>query len=314
MSVGFIFPGQGSQSPGMLHDLVSSSRVMKNTLNEASDVLGYDMVALVQAKEGSELNQTEYTQPAMLTMDIALWRLWCERTTVRPAFLAGHSLGEISALVAADALSFSSALKLVQLRGRLMQKAVEHEDGAMAAIIGCDVDQVQNLCDEVRGDDVLNPANFNCPGQVVVSGHRSAVLRSIERAPEFGVKLAKLIPVSVPSHCSLMTPACESFKEALNAIEDWKMPVIKVIHNAEVREGSSVDDMKDLLTKQLTASVRWVESIRSMINAGVNCFIECGPGRVLKGLNRRIDKGVETLSLLTEEDFEYAIKKLGVSV
>jgi [acyl-carrier-protein] S-malonyltransferase len=309
----FLFPGQGSQSLGMLSELYTNHETVRKVITEASLVLDYDVWQLMQSGPLEKLNTTEFTQPLMLAADVAIWQLWVSQSTVKPSVLAGHSLGEFAALVAAQVLSFSDALKLVRLRGQCMQAAVQPGEGSMAAVLGLSDHQVNNLCAEVKGAQVLSSANFNSHGQVVVAGHHEAVLRLIESASEAGARLAKLIPVSVPSHCDLMQPAAAQFEEAVAAISDWSMPVIPVVHNAEVCIADSVDHIKSLLVKQLTQPVRWVETIEYMVAQGVNDFVECGPGQVLKGLNKRIVRDVSFNVLYNDSGFNDAINCVGVS-
>jgi [acyl-carrier-protein] S-malonyltransferase len=309
--VGFLFPGQGSQSIGMLKDLYENHSLVREVMQEASSTLDYDLWEIISNGPLDKLNATEFTQPAMLAADIAIWKLWCAQSTVRPVVIAGHSLGEFAALVAAGVISFSAALKLVSLRGKYMQAAVEPGVGAMAAVLGVDNAQVSALCDEVREHQVLSPANFNSHGQVVIAGHRDAVIRAVDKAADFGARLAKIIPVSVPSHCQLIAPAVEPFTQAIRAINEWSMPSIPIIHNAEVRSADSIDEIQQLLVQQLTHPVRWVETIESMAASGVSCFVESGPGLVLKGLNKRIVRAIPTYSLLNEPAFQESLKAIG---
>jgi [acyl-carrier-protein] S-malonyltransferase len=308
--VAYIFPGQGSQSLCMLADIHASHKIVRDTFEEASSVLHYDLWTLIKEGPLERLNSTEFTQPALLAADVALWRLWCCQTDIRPLVMAGHSLGEYSALVASGAIAFSDAVNLVSVRGQCMQRAVEPGEGAMAAILGASDEQVKELCQAVKENRVLSPANFNSKGQVVVAGHADAVSRAVEQAREFGARMAKIIPVSVPSHCELMLPAEEPFLAAVNAVSTWGLPNVPVLHNTNVQESDSVDDVKESLVKQLTLPVRWVETIEVMLGRGVQSFVEMGPGQVLKGLNKRICKQVPVYSLHTLNEFEQAIAKL----
>lgn len=302
-----IFPGQGSQSLGMLSDLYDAYALVRDTFAQASSVLGYDLWSLVQDGPLERLNSTEFTQPALLTADVALWHLWCSQTKIRPQLMAGHSLGEYSALVAAGAIDFADAVRLVATRGQCMQCAVEPGQGAMAAVLGASNEQVTELCKAVAGTQVLRPANFNSIGQVVVAGHAEAVARAVDAAREFGARMAKVIPVSVPSHCELMRPAAEQFQQALQEVSSWAVPTIPVLHNSRVVEAASVDDLIAMLVVQMTAPVLWVQTIEVMVKRGVNAFVEMGPGQVLKGLNKRICKQLPVYSLNTLEEFEQAI-------
>ncbi|HLD16326.1 MAG TPA: ACP S-malonyltransferase [Coxiellaceae bacterium] len=304
----FIFPGQGSQQLGMLRELAEQSALVTALFQEASEILGYDLWHITQ-HDIEKLNQTEYTQPALLTAEIALWQCWKDRRGTTPTVLAGHSLGEFSALVCAGALSFRDAVKLVANRGRYMQQAVKPGQGAMAAILGLEDTQVESLCKEAKDMGIVSPANFNSIGQVVVAGETVAVNYVIELAKTAGAKLAKIIPVSVPSHCLLMQPAAEQLARDLASIE-IKTPQIPVIHNADVESHQTPEAIKQALIIQLTHSVRWVETIQSMIKEGVKNFIECGPGKVLAGLNKRIDAAIITESIHSPETLEQAVQQV----
>lgn len=285
----FVFPGQGSQSVGMLNDLSIKHSCIKATIEEASDVLGYDVWRLISEDPCEQLNQTEYTQPVLMAADIACWRFWCAEHEERPSLLAGHSLGEFAAFVAAGTISFSDGLTLVAKRGQLMQSAVPAGEGAMAAIVGLDDDQVQSLCKEAAQGEILSPANYNSIGQIVVAGQTAAVERVVVLARAAGARLAKLIPVSVPSHCALMQPAAVGLKQQLESIP-LALPSIKVIQNVDVAIHDNVNDIRDSLIEQLTQPVRWVATIQKMQSYGITEIIECGPGKVLAGLIKRISK------------------------
>ena len=291
MSFAVVFPGQGSQSVGMLSDVANQSQIIKQTFAEASAVLDYDLWALVQNGPEDKLNQTEFTQPALMAADIALWRYWCDTNDARPQVLAGHSLGEFVAFVAADAIDFKDAVKLVRDRGRFMQAAVANGVGAMAAIIGLDNEKVQALCDDAAQGEVVSPANFNSIGQVVIAGDKAAVERAVANAKPVGAKLAKLIPVSVPSHCALMQPAAEQFKKTLDAVR-IQLPSIPVIQNVDAKIHDDVESIRQALINQLTQPVQWVATIQAMQAQGVTEIIECGPGKVLQGLIKRIDRNI----------------------
>lgn len=287
----FVFPGQGSQSVGMCADAYAQYPVVQATFQQASDVLGYDMWQLISEGPADKLNQTEFTQPALLAADIALWRAWCEKNASRPAVMAGHSLGEFAALVAAESLFFEDAIKLVQARGHFMQAAVPAGVGAMAAIIGLDNDTVAEVCDLAAGGQVLSPANYNSVGQVVIAGQLEAVERALPIAKEKGAKIAKKIPVSVPSHCALMQPAADELAKALGLVT-INEPKIPVIHNADVRVTSDPTAIFKMLIDQLVQPVRWVEIIHTIEAQQITTIIECGPGKVLTGLCKRISKSL----------------------
>lgn len=289
MTLGFVFPGQGSQSVGMLGELAESHASVRRTFEEASDTLGYDLWALVREGPKEELDATERTQPALLTAGVACWRVWREQSGPVPGMLAGHSLGEYSALVAAGALNFGDAVSLVAFRGRAMQEAVPDGEGAMAAIIGLDDEAVSAACDEGRGEQVAEPVNFNAPGQVVVAGHRAAIERVAAIAEEKGARRAMMLPVSVPSHCALMRPAAERMAQRLADVAIAE-PATPVLHNVDVETHSAPDEIRRALVAQLHSPVRWVETVRRMSEEGVEPLIECGPGKVLTGLNRRIER------------------------
>lgn len=304
-SLAFVFPGQGSQAVGMLAELGAQHAVIGETFAEASAVLGYDLWALTQEGPAERLNQTDKTQPAILAASIALWRLWQAEGGAQPAFVAGHSLGEYSALVAAGCLPFADAVKLVELRGQLMQQAVPAGQGGMAAILGLDDDAVREACAEAAQGEVVSAVNFNAPGQVVIAGAAAAVERAIEACKARGAKRAMALPVSVPSHCALMRPAAEQFAAAVEAI-DWQAPQIAIVQNTSAAVPASLDELKRDLLAQLYSPVRWVESVVVLAERGVTELVECGPGRVLSGLNKRCAKGVNTHNLDTPEAFAAA--------
>lgn len=287
-----VFPGQGSQSVGMLAELGEQHDVVKQTFAEASEALGYDLWALVQNGPAEDLNQTHRTQPALLASSVAIWRLWQEQGLEQPANLAGHSLGEYSALVCAGVIDFKSAIKLVELRGQLMQEAVPAGTGAMYAIIGLDDEAIAKACEEAAQGDVVSPVNFNSPGQVVIAGSKDAVERAGVLCKEAGAKRALPLPVSVPSHCALMKPAADKLALALAEIE-FNAPQIPVINNVDVIAETDPAKIKDALVRQLYSPVRWTESVQLMSEQGVEKLLEFGPGKVLTGLTKRI---VKTLS------------------
>lgn len=286
------FPGQGSQSVGMLAELADAFPLIKATFDEASQVLGYDLFQLVMQGPVEELNKTWRTQPALLTSSVALWRVWQAQGGAQPTLMAGHSLGEYSALVCAGALAFTDAVKLVELRGLAMQEAVPEGVGAMAAIIGLDNDTIAANCRQAAEDQVVAPVNFNSPGQVVIAGHRAAVERANVLMKASGAKRALPLPVSVPSHCALMQPAAEKLAQALQSVE-VKAPAIPVINNVDVSGETDPARIKDALVRQLFSPVRWTETVEKMANEGIEFEIEMGPGKVLSGLVKRIDKRVD---------------------
>lgn len=301
-SLAFVFPGQGSQVVGMLAELGAQHAVIRETFAEASAALGYDLWALTQEGPAELLNQTDKTQPAILAASVALWRLWLAEGGAQPAFVAGHSLGEYSALVAAGSLAFADAVKLVELRGQLMQQAVPAGQGGMAAILGLDDDAVRAACAEAAQGEVVSAVNFNAPGQVVIAGSAAAVERAIEACKARGAKRAMALPVSVPSHCELMRPAAEKFAAAVEAI-DWQLPQIAIVQNTSAQVPADLTVLKRDLLEQLYSPVRWVESVVLLAERGVTELVECGPGKVLSGLNKRCAKGVNTYNLDTPEAF-----------
>ncbi|ROL66604.1 ACP S-malonyltransferase [Pseudomonas vranovensis] len=299
-SLAFVFPGQGSQSLGMLAELGAQYPLVKETFKEASDALGYDLWALTQEGPEEQLNQTDKTQPAILTASIALWRLWLAEGGARPAFVSGHSLGEYSALVAAGSLSLGDAVKLVKRRGELMQEAVPAGQGAMAAILGLDDTVVVGICEEAALGEVVSAVNFNSPGQVVIAGSKAAVERAMEACKAAGAKRALPLPVSVPSHCELMRPAAERFAESVNAIA-WQAPQIPLVQNVSAAVAADLDTLKRDLLEQLYKPVRWVECVQTLAANGAVNLVECGPGKVLAGLNKRCADGVTTYNLNTPD-------------
>jgi len=306
MSFAIVFPGQGSQSIGMLSTLADEYSVVKKTYAEASVVLGYDLWDTVQNGPEEKLNNTDITQPAMLAAGIASWRVWQEKGGAMPALMAGHSLGEYTALTAAGSLNFADAIALVQKRGQLMQTAVPEGEGAMAAILGLDDAAVRNVCSQAADADVVEAVNFNSPGQVVIAGSRAAVERAIVMAKEAGAKRALLLPVSVPSHCALMHAAAEQLDETLAGITIHR-PAIPVINNVDVMLESSPESIRDALVRQLYQPVRWMESVQKMASMGVTRLVECGPGKVLVGLNKRIDKQMTAMAVFDPESLATAL-------
>ncbi|OUR86407.1 [acyl-carrier-protein] S-malonyltransferase [Methylophaga sp. 42_8_T64] len=310
MSLAFVFPGQGSQSVGMLTELAAEFPQVEQVFAEASAVLGYDLWQLVSSGSAEDLNQTDRTQPAMLAAGVAVWRCWQSQTDIKPDYFAGHSLGEYTALVASGALDFKDAIKLVAQRGQFMQQAVPAGEGAMAAILGLDDDIVKSLCDEAAAVGIVEAVNFNSPGQVVIAGAAEAINQAIILAKDKGAKRALLLPVSVPSHCALMKPAAENLSLALTDI-DIQSPQTPVIHNTSVTATTDADEIKRLLADQLHNPVRWVETVQWFAQQGVTTVVECGPGKVLAGLTKRIDKSLTALPVFNQTTLEKAITSLG---
>jgi [acyl-carrier-protein] S-malonyltransferase len=305
-TLGMVFPGQGSQSVGMLAELASRYPVVADTFEEASDVLGYDLWALVQDGPAEELNLTDRTQPAMLAAGVGVWRVWLEQGGASPGVMAGHSLGEYTALVCAGALELADAIGLVAERGRRMQAAVPEGTGGMAAILGLDDASVAAVCEQAAEGRVVIPVNYNSPGQVVIAGEADAVQRAMELAKEAGAKRAVQLPVSVPSHCELMQPAAEQFAERLRATT-IRSPGIPVIQNVDVVAHESPDAIRDGLERQLYSPVQWVRTIESMAGRGVSRIIEAGPGKVLAGLCKRIDKSLLAMPVYDPDTLAKAV-------
>ncbi|MCC4282625.1 ACP S-malonyltransferase [Marinobacter salarius] len=289
MKSAFIFPGQGSQSVGMLGAAAENWPIIEKTFSEASDVLGYDLWHLCQHGPAEELNQTTVTQPALLAASVALWRQWFVAGGQAPDFVAGHSLGEYSALVAAESLNFFDAIKLVQLRGELMQAAVPAGEGKMAAILGLEDDDVTAACAEAANGDVVAAVNFNAPGQVVIAGAAGAVERAIEACKARGARKAMPLPVSVPSHCALMKGAAEELATALDEVT-FNDAVIPVIQNVTASVAQDSESLKANLVKQLYSPVLWTDTVRKLVANDVRIAVECGAGKVLAGLAKRIDR------------------------
>ncbi|HEY4213555.1 MAG TPA: ACP S-malonyltransferase [Steroidobacteraceae bacterium] len=289
MSLAFVFPGQGSQKVGMLAAFAAQDSIVRETFEEASGVLGYDLWKLVQEGPEEQLNATEKTQPAMLAAGVATLRLWRKRGGREPAFVSGHSLGEFTALVCAGSLDFTTAVDLVRFRGRVMQEAVPAGEGAMAAIVGLADEDVQAACTDAAQGQVVVPVNFNCPGQIVIAGQAAAVQRAIEAAKDRGAKMAKLLPLSVPSHCSLMEPAAKRLEEKLAGIE-VRDPTLKYISAVDSVAHGNPADIRSLLVRQVVSPVRWTQTVRALIADGVDRIIECGPNKALTGMNKRIEK------------------------
>lgn len=293
-----VFPGQGSQALGMLADLAAQYPIVEETFSQASAALGYDLWQLVQQGPAEELNKTWQTQPALLAASVAIWRVWQQQGGAMPAMLAGHSLGEYSALVCAGVLEFQEAIRLVELRGKLMQEAVPEGTGAMSAIIGLDNDAIAKACEASAEGQVVSPVNFNSPGQVVIAGNKEAVERANAACKAAGAKRALPLPVSVPSHCALMKPAAEKLAQALESVT-FSAPAIPVVNNVDVKSETSPEAIRSALVRQLYSPVRWTESVEFMAANGVAHLIEVGPGKVLTGLTKRI---VDTLTAAAVND------------
>lgn len=292
----FVFPGQGSQTVGMLADLAAAYPAVEATFREASDVLGYDLWQLVSQGPAEELNKTWQTQPALLAASVAIYRVWQQQGGQQPALMAGHSLGEYSALVCAGVLNFADAIKLVELRGKLMQEAVPEGTGAMQAIIGLDDAAIAKACEESAQGQVVSPVNFNSPGQVVIAGNKEAVERAGAACKAAGAKRALPLPVSVPSHCALMKPAADKLALTLENIM-FNAPAVPVINNVDVKAETDADAIRHALIRQLYSPVRWTESVEAMAAQGVTQLIEMGPGKVLTGLTKRIVDGLSAAAV-----------------
>jgi len=295
-NIAFVFPGQGSQSVGMLAELGANHHVVVETFSQASEALGYDLWQLVQHDQSGQLNQTYITQPALLSASVALWRLWLEKGGRTPTMLAGHSLGEYSALVCAGALGFSDAIRLVEARGQFMQAAVPSGEGAMAAIIGLDNDAIALACEVSAQGQTVAPVNYNSPGQVVIAGSKLAVERAMVACKAGGAKRALALPVSVPSHCALMLPAAEKLRTILAAVK-MSLPMIPVVHNVDAKLASSSEAIISNLVAQLHQPVLWTQCVESIAASGVDLVVECGPGKVLNGLTKRINKTLQSASI-----------------
>ena len=292
-----VFPGQGSQTVGMLAELAGEYPIVQETFKQASEVLGYDLWQLVQEGPAEELNKTWQTQPALLTASVAVYRVWQQKyPALKPEVMAGHSLGEYSALVCAGVLDFQDAVKLVELRGKLMQQAVPEGTGAMYAIIGLDNDAIINACKQAEQGEVVSAVNFNSPGQVVIAGAKAAVERAAALCKEAGAKRALPLAVSVPSHCALMKPAADQLSVSLESIT-LKAPVVAVLNNVDVKAETDAVAIRNALVRQLYSPVRWTETVEKMAQNGVEVLVEVGPGKVLNGLTKRIVDSLQAVSV-----------------
>lgn len=306
MTLAMVFPGQGSQSVGMQSALAQQFETVKTTYDEASEGLGYNLWRLVQEGPKEELNNTLVTQPAMLVAGVAAWRVWREAGGAMPSHMVGHSLGEYTALVCAGALTFSAAVLLVRRRAELMQEAVPVGEGAMAAILGLDADAVVDICEDVSAVGIAEAVNFNSPGQVVVAGQKSAVSTLLELAKEQGARRAIMLDVSVPAHSSLMRPAGEALAEDL-AATDFSAAEITVLNSVDGQPYGDPDDIRERLQRQLSSPVQWVKTVNVLIASGVDALVECGPGKVLAGLCRRIDKSVAVICIDNPDNLRKAL-------
>lgn len=312
LNTAFVFPGQGSQSLGMLSDFMPQYSIIMDLFSEASDAVGYNIWNLIQKGPEAQLNQTEYTQVAMLTSDVALYQLLMQEGVQKPQLMAGHSLGEYAALVCSGALTLSEAAPLVARRGQLMQSAVPLGLGAMAAVVGLTDEQVALVCDQASQSlELVTPANYNAIGQVVIAGHTPAVERAVCLAEKAGARLAKIIPVSVPCHCPLLSEAAERFAEDL-AVAPFKSPAIDVISNVDLSIYYSAEHIRNQLKKQLYSPVRWVETIQCFKNRGIGFIVECGPGKVLSGLTKRIERSLGTISVCDTMSLEKLVEQFNI--
>lgn len=312
-SLALVFPGQGSQHMGMLRELAERYSVVRTTFEEASEALGYDLWHVVQEGPEEVLNATACTQPALLTSSVAIWRVWQELEGPRPRVMAGHSLGEYSAMVCGGALSFAEGVRLVRLRGEAMQEAVPAGEGAMAAILGLSDAAVEQACADAAQGGVVAAVNYNAPGQVVIAGDKAAVDRAVALCQEAGAKRALPLPVSVPSHCALMKPAAERLAEAMNDIE-LKAPRYTVIQNVDAHAHADIETLRTRLIEQLYQPVRWTACVEAMTDMGAEVIIECGPGKVLTGLNKRVAKGAKGLAVNDPDSLSAALELARESV
>ena len=305
MAIAFVFPGQGAQRVGMGRDFLETDTVVRERFEEANDALGFDLARIVLDGPASRLVETEVTQPALLTVSVALWQAWRARGGSMPALMAGHSLGEYTAFTAAGSMAFADAVRLVNARGRFMQEAVPVGEGAMAAILGLDDDAVAACCEQVDG--VAQPANLNAPGQVVISGTRTAVKAAAAACSEAGARRAVLLEVSAPFHCELMRPAADRFETVLDAV-DLRAPDVPVVHNLDATVSTDAAMIRQKLMRQIYSPVRWTDCVTTIRSHGVDRLLECGPGNVLAGLVRRIDRSLDVVGIGTAEGMQSALE------
>jgi len=304
--IAFVFPGQGSQKIGMLSELAQDHALIKQTFDEASDVLGYDMWELIQQGEQEQINLTERTQPILLASSVAIWRLWNEHNGTQPSQMAGHSLGEWSALVCSGVVDFADALKIVRARGQFMQQAVPVGEGAMAAIIGLEDQAILDACSNAQSLGVVDAVNFNAPGQVVIAGSNGAVEVAMDACKAAGAKRALPLPVSAPFHTSLMKPAADNLADLVNSVT-FSAPQVPVVHNVHAKTESNPETIKALMLEQIYSPVKWVDCVNQLKNNGATTLIECGPGKVLSGLSKRIDREISSLATDNVADFTAAL-------
>jgi len=312
VKIAFVFPGQGSQSVGMLDAYANRYPLVSEIFEQASDILGNDLWTLVHAGPAEQLALTQNTQPAMLVSSYAIWRIWLQQSKLRPVLLAGHSLGEYTALVAAGSLVFSEAVSLVADRARYMQEAVPTGQGAIAAILGMKDAAIEQLCTELAGGQVLQPVNYNAPGQVAVAGDVQAVQRLVEAAPKAGARKAIVLPISVPVHSALMTPAAERMADRLQTAT-IVAPSIPVLHNYHAQSETDPEKIRRVLARQINSPVPWVKTVTRISESGVTCLLECGPGKTLTGLNKRINRAVPTYPLATPDLLEKTLQAVSVT-
>ena len=305
-NLAFVFPGQGSQKIGMLAELAEQNPIIEKTFSEASEVLGYDMWDLIQQGAQEDINLTQRTQPILLTCSVAIWRLWNEKLGATPSQMAGHSLGEWSALVCANVIDFADGLRIVEARGKYMQQAVPVGQGAMAAIIGLDDQAILDACAEAGDLGVVDAVNFNAPGQVVIAGSNDAVERAMDICKADGAKRALPLPVSAPFHTSLMKPAADNLAEMVNAVS-FRAPEVPIMHNVHARNEQDPEAIKALMLEQIYSPVKWVDCVKQLKEGGVSTLVECGPGKVLSGLVKRIDRDLISVATETVADFDAAI-------
>ncbi|CAI8155342.1 MAG: Malonyl CoA-acyl carrier protein transacylase [Cellvibrionales bacterium UBA7375] len=305
-NLAFVFPGQGSQKIGMLAELAEQNPIIETTFNEASEGLGYDMWQLIQQGTQEDINLTQRTQPILLTCSVAIWRLWNQKQGASPSQMAGHSLGEWSALVCANVIDFADGLKIVEARGKYMQQAVPVGQGAMAAIIGLDDQAILEACNEASVLGVVDAVNFNAPGQVVIAGSNEAVERAMEICKVAGAKRALPLPVSAPFHTSLMKPAVDNLADMVNAVT-FRSPEVPIMHNVHAQNEQDPQAIKALMIEQIYSPVKWVDCVRQLKQSGVSTLVECGPGKVLSGLVKRIDRELTAVATESAADFDAAL-------